>query len=204
LSSVRKQLATVVVVSTAAIGVYALGPAGASSADCSGGTGGTTVCSSSSGHYVNPFHRRKWLSGRIDMGVDWMPKRRHAVVAIGDAKIKGSDSHSGWPGGHYIYYKLLNGDHAGNFVFVAETLRHLAPAGTRVQAGQRIATALPRATGLEIGWANRSGEPRAAPCYSEGDRTNSGKQMARFLRHLGARITDRPGPGPDEPSGKRC
>ena len=180
----------------------ALAPGAASGG--SGGTGPGSGSGSGGKRYVNPF-KHGWYAGRIDMGVDYMPIRhRKPVVAIGKAKIIGSDSHSGWPGGHYIYYKLLNGDHAGNFVFVAETLRHLAPAGTRVQAGQRIATALPRGTGLEIGWASRSGEPRAAPCYSEGEKTNSGKQMARFLRHLGARITDQPGPGPDEPSGKRC
>jgi hypothetical protein len=35
-------------------------------------------------------------------------------------------------------------------------------------------------------------------------KTNSGKEMARFLRHLGARTADKPGPGPDYPSGARC
>jgi hypothetical protein len=181
----------------AALAVVASGPAGASD-------GGTSGAGTSGHRYVNPFKPRAWYAGRIDMGVDYMPHRRHRVVAIGDAKIMGSSSHSGWPGGHYTWYKLLNGDHAGNFIFVAETLKRLLPRGTRVAAGDRIATALPRGTGLEIGWANRRGEPRAAPCYTEGMKTHSGREMARFLRSLGAEVGDRPGPVPDYPTGKRC
>jgi hypothetical protein len=37
------------------------------------------------------------------------------LLAIGDAVILGSDSHdAGWPGGHFIWYRLLNGSHAGD------------------------------------------------------------------------------------------
>jgi murein DD-endopeptidase MepM/ murein hydrolase activator NlpD len=154
--------------------------------------------------YVNPFKPRRWYEGRIDMGVDYVPIRKRAVVAIGDAKVIGSDSHSGWPGGHLLWYKLLDGDHAGTVIYVAEQLKKLAPKGTRVAAGERIATALPGGSGLEIGWANRRGEPRAAPCYSEGRKTRSGREMARFLKSVGAKVGDRPGPVPDHPSGKRC
>lgn len=166
--------------------------------------GGTSTRSQEPRGYVNPFKPRRWYAGRIDMGVDYAPRRRHRVVAIGDARIMGASSHSGWPGGRFIYYKLLDGDHAGNFVYVAEQLRGLARKGTRVHAGQRIATALPHSTGLEIGWANRRGDPRAAPCYSEGMKTHSGREMARFLRNLGAEVGDRPGRVADQPSGKRC
>jgi hypothetical protein len=179
----------------AAIMVVASAPAGALD-------GGTSVRARNG--YVNPFKPRRWDAGRIDMGVDYTAHRRQAVVAIGDAKILGSSSDSGWPGGHYIWYRLLDGDHAGNFIYVAEYLRRLVPKGTRVQAGERIATARPRSSGLEIGWASRRGEPRAAPCYSEGLKTHSGREMARFLRSLGAEVGDRPGPVPDHPSGKRC
>jgi hypothetical protein len=138
------------------------------------------------------------------MGVDFDVTRHKPVVAIGDAVILGSDNHSGWPGGHFLWYRLLDGDHAGNIVYVAETMGRMAPVGTRVAAGERIATAKPGGTGTEWGWANKRGSPRAAPCYSEGMKTNSGKEFARFLRRLGARTADPPGPGPDYPSGKRC
>jgi len=73
-----------------------------------------------------------------------------------------------------------------------------------VAAGQRIATALPGGSGLEIGWSNRRGEPRAASCYSEGMKTHSGREMGRFLHSLGAKVGDRPGRVPNRPAGKRC
>ncbi len=168
----------------------------------SGGIGPKSSCADAS--YVNPIHARAWYASRIDMGVDYVPRQKTPVRAIGDAKILVSDSHSGWPGGHYMVYKLLNGDHAGDRIFVAETLKHLARRGRVVSAGDKIATALPRGTGTEWGWADRSGQPRAARCYYEGEKTNSGKEMARFLQNLGAPLYDKPTPGPDYPSGKRC
>ncbi len=154
--------------------------------------------------YVNPFKPARWYEGRIDMGVDYVPHRKHALVAIGNAKVLGSDSHSGWPGGHFIWYKLTNGDHRGDIIYVAEQLKKMVPKGKRVAAGERIATALPGSSGLEIGWANRRGETRAAPCYREGMKTHSGREMARFLKSLGAKVGDRAGRVPDHPSGKRC
>ena len=174
------------------------------SASAGASNGGTGSGAHDRAGYVNPFKPRRWYEGRIDMGVDYVPIHKHAVVAIGNAKILGSDSHSGWPGGHLLWYKLLDGDHAGTVIYVAEELKKLARKGTRVAAGERIATALPGGSGLEIGWANRRGETRAAPCYSEGRKTRSGREMARFLKSLGAKVGDRPGPVPDHPSGKRC
>jgi hypothetical protein len=202
-------IATAAAVAAIAIGVLA--PAGASSGTCSGdggsggtGTSGSSCDSGGGGKYINPFRHQSWYAGRIDMGVDYMPKHRYAVRAIGKAKILGSDSHSGWPGGHFIWYKLLRGDHKGNIIFVAETLKKLAPAGTKVSAGETIAKALPSGTGIEMGWANKSGEPRAARCYSEGMKTHSGKEMARFLNELGADVVSKAKTAPDYPTGKRC
>ena len=166
--------------------------------------GGTGTGRHAHNAYVNPFKAARWYAGRIDMGVDYVPIRKRAVVAIGDAKILGSDSHSGWPGGHLLWYKLLDGDHAGTVIYVAEQLKRLAPKGTKVEAGERIATARPGGSGLEIGWANRRGEPRAASCYSEGMKTHSGREMGRFLHSLGAKVGDRPGRVPNRPAGKRC
>jgi murein DD-endopeptidase MepM/ murein hydrolase activator NlpD len=207
LSRIRKMEAIAALAAAAAIMLVASAPTGASSS-CRGGShsGGTGMSAQDcrGKGYVNPFKHRRWISGRIDMGVDYVPYHPTAVVAIGDAKILGSDSHSGWPGGHFIWYKLTDGDHAGDIIYVAEELKKMVPAKTRVAAGQRIATARPGGSGLEIGWANRLGETRAARCYSEGMRTNSGKEMARFLRSLGAKVVDHPGRGANEPRGKRC
>jgi murein DD-endopeptidase MepM/ murein hydrolase activator NlpD len=161
-------------------------------------------CPASAGTYVDPIRGTAWLPERTDMGVDFDVTRHKPIVAIGDAKIRGSDPNSGWPGGHFLYYKLLDGDHAGDFIYVAETMDRMLPAGSYVSAGERIATAEPGGTGTEWGWANRLGQPRAALCYREGMKTNSGAEMARFLRGLGATTADRPGPGPDFPIGPRC
>ena len=157
-----------------------------------------------SGGYINPFTDPAWSPSRIDMGVDWIPSHKVPVLAIGDAVILGSDWHSGWPGGRFIFYQLLNGSHAGDVVYVAENLRHLLPAGTTVKAGQQIAVALPGYPWTEWGWANQYGETRAQPCYKDGTPTNSGREMARFLQSLGATLASDPGPGSDQPTGKRC
>lgn len=170
-----------------------------------GALGGVSIQAGSCGHgYVNPLRGGSWTVSRTDMGIDLMPNRREPVVAIGDAKIIGSSMHSGWPAGAFIWYRLLNGDHAGAIVYVAEHLRNLAPVGTRVKAGQIIATALPGSPWTEWGWATPGGSPRAYPCYHEGMATNSGWEMARFLVSLGAKGFSRPKPGPTAPVGKLC
>ena len=202
----RMRAGTAAAAVAAGIALAAVGPAGSASGICRSASGGTGVTSSScdSGRYVNPFRHQRWYAGRIDMGVDYMPKRRYAVRAIGAAKILGSDSHSGWPGGHFIWYKLLHGDHKGNIIYVAETMKKLVPAGTRVAPGERIARALPRGTGIEMGWAKKSGDTRAARCYREGMETHSGREMARFLNELGADVIKKVRSAPDYPTGKRC
>ncbi len=197
--------AAIATAGAATAALVSLAPAAAAPA-CHSSSGGIGTSGSNcrTGGYVNPFAGQRWGPGRIDMGIDLAPLRREPVVAIGDAKVLGSDSRSGWPGGHFIWYRLLNGDHAGDIVFVAEHLRRLVPAGTVVRAGERIATAIPGSPWTEWGWATRSGETRAAPCYYEGMPTNSGREMGRFLRSLGGKFIQRLGPGPDWPSGRLC
>jgi hypothetical protein len=156
------------------------------------------------GHYVNPFTNPAWESSRTDMGVDWIETKRLPVVAIGDAMILGSQNNASWPGHHLIWYGLLDGSHAGDIVYVAEHLTHLARVGKKVRAGQQIATAIPGYPWTEWGWANVYGSPRALPCYREGRQTNSGKEMARFLMTLGATPGDVPRHGPDKPAGRFC
>ena len=202
-------IATAAALSMLAIG--ALAPTGGvASGTCGGGggsggigaTGSGTSCDS--GRYGNPFKHQSWYAGRIDMGVDYTPNHRYPVRAIGKAKIIGSDSHSGWPNGHFIWYKLLRGDHKGDIVYVAETLKKLVPAGTKVGPGEEIAKAIPGGTGIEMGWANKRGETRAARCYTEGMKTHSGREMARFLNELGADVVSKAKNAPDHPTGPRC
>jgi hypothetical protein len=155
----------------------------------------------SADNYVNPFADPGWQPSRTDMGVDWVPVKPLPVLAIGNAIILGSDRHASWPGHRLIWYQLLDGSHAGDVIYVAENLRHLVPAGTRVRAGQQIAVALPSSPWTEWGWADQYGSPIAYPCYHEGRQTRAGKRMARFLQALGATPLDNPGPGPDTPNG---
>jgi hypothetical protein len=167
-----------------------------------------TALAAKKGHtasaYIDPFTSPSWSPSRTDMGVDWIAAKPTPVVAIGNAVILGSESHASWPGKHFIYYQLTDGSHAGDVVYVAEHLKKLLPAGTTVHAGQTIATALPGYPYTEWGWADQYGSPRAYPCYKEGRRTSSGKEMARFLIALGASVYDLPGPGSDAPTGKLC
>lgn len=151
-------------------------------------------------HYVNPFADPGWQPARTDMGVDWVPVKPEPVLAIGNALILGSDWHASWPGHRLIWYQLLDGSHAGDIIYVAENLRHLLPAGTRVSAGQKIAVALPSYPWTEWGWATQYGSPIAYPCYHEGHQTRAGKRMARFLESLGAAPLDDPGAGQDGPT----
>jgi murein DD-endopeptidase MepM/ murein hydrolase activator NlpD len=166
----------------------------------------TIAISTASAHaYVNPFSQGSWSGGRIDMGVDMIPNHREPIRAIGAAKILGSTSHSGWPGGRYLWYQLISGSHKGEIVYVAEHLRKLAPEGRRVDAGQRIATAIPGSPWIETGWADEYGSTRASPCYKEGEATHSGKTFARFLYRVGLpHVLDVKAPGSSHPTGKLC
>src|SRR4051794_24296422 len=155
--------------------------------------------------YVNPFSQGSWSPGRIDMGVDMIPNHREPIRAIGAATVLGSTTKSGWPGGRYLWYQLLSGNHKGEIVYVAEHLRDLRPAGRRIKSGDRVATAVPGYPYIETGWANEDGSTRASPCYKEGEATHSGKTFARFLYRIGLpHVLSVNGPGTSHPSGKLC
>ncbi|HET6965334.1 MAG TPA: LysM peptidoglycan-binding domain-containing protein [Acidimicrobiales bacterium] len=162
----------------------------------------TTSAPISSG-YVNPFRFGSWSASRIDEGVDWIPNVTSPVVAIGDGVITYSSTDSGWPAGGFITYRLTSGSHAGLYVYVAEHITNLLPAGTAVRAGQQIATALPGYPWTEWGWASPSGpEPAPSARYNgapNGTATPGGRAFARFLISLGVTGIPEPGPGPTTP-----
>jgi murein DD-endopeptidase MepM/ murein hydrolase activator NlpD len=197
------------IVTALALVIVPAATAGAGAPRCKGNHGGGIGAGGHpchpDGSYVNPFKGQGWYPGRTDMGVDYSAKRKQPMRAIGDARVIGSQSHNGgWPEGHFIWYRLLSGDHRGDIIYVAENLTALVPSGTYVRAGHPIGTALPGGTGIEMGWATKAGSTRAGPCYREGAETNSGKEMARFLRKLGAQTESVPGPGPNFPTGRLC
>lgn len=153
--------------------------------------------------YVNPIKPGQWVPERTDQGVDWGTHVQQPVVAIGDGIITYSKlAGTGWPGA-FIAYGLTSGNHAGLFIFVAENITDLLPVGTRVKAGQQIASAIPGGSETEWGYAaapGTSSEP-ATPYNGapDGTPTAGGKAFARFLIELGARPLQPPGPGPDRP-----
>lgn len=163
-----------------------------------------TVSVGGPGRYINPFSNPAWQPARVDMGVDWTATKALPVKAIGKAVILGAQNHASWPGHHYIWYELLNGSHAGDIVYVAEHIKDLVKPGTVVNPGQRIATAIPGSPGTELGWATTFGSPRAVTCSKAGKATHSGKEMARFLVSLGARLATSAGTGSDYPTGRLC
>jgi peptidoglycan hydrolase-like protein with peptidoglycan-binding domain len=143
--------------------------------------------------YVNPFAKStSVVAGRVDEGVDY-----HGVgpiVAIGNAKIIGLGG-SGWPGGQYLLYQLVDGPHAGRYVYVAEAIEPSVKAGQTVRAGDVICTFGPKAApnqfpGIETGWGSSVvGNALAHGEYNEGDVTDAGKAFARLLHRLGAPVS---------------
>jgi hypothetical protein len=135
-------------------------------------------------------------------------RRPPTIEALGNALVI-ADGGSGWPGGHYLLYKLTNGKHAGRYVYVAEAIvpkrRSNGTVKGTVKAGAVIAwfgvdAAPGRYPGIETGWssstlnlayAKATGHPHGV--------TEAGKAFARLLRLLGAPVRDNPGPGPTFP-----
>src|SRR5437868_887610 len=89
--------------------------------------------------YINPFADPAWGVSRTDMGVDWVPAHRLAVLALGDAVILGSDNHSPWPGKHLIYSELPHRRLAADVISVAAHLKNLLPSAPTVKPGPPIA-----------------------------------------------------------------
>ena len=163
----------------------------------------TGACGGLTG-YVNPMAYGRWTPSRTDQGVDWNASRPNPVVAIGDGIVTFSKADgTGWPGGAFIAYGLTSGNHAGLYIFVAESLTDLVPVGPVVKAGQRIATAIPGGPETEWGYTAPPGtSPVPATPYNgapDGTQTPGGKAFARFLIELGAKPLQPPGPGPDRP-----
>jgi hypothetical protein len=150
------------------------------------------------GSYTNPVPGA--ATGRIDQGVDYTlgPK---GFLAPGRAKIVAAQqSSSGWGGGGYVAYQLLDGPLAGTVGYIAE---NIAPAvgiavGQVVGAGQQIA--VPAAKGAygngagssEAGWANPASptQPLAQTLSGyNGDQSvqglTAGYSFSRFVSALG-------------------
>ncbi len=142
----------------------------------------------SPGSYVDPLANISHLGAdRVDQGVDY--RGYGPITALGDARIL-STSNGGWPGGTFITYKLADGPAAGLVVYAAEDIEPLVQPGQTVAAGQTIGTMYEGPDGIEIGWADPSGDGNTmAKDYGQFNGSNStafGANFAQLLAYLGA------------------
>jgi hypothetical protein len=156
-------------------------------------------------YYRNPFHRSTRLQvGRVDMGVDYHGEG--LIGALGRARILGVEvgPQTGWPGGCFLFYRLLRGPMRGKTWYLAEGVTPLVRAGDLVKKGQPIArfnhdAAPGEYPGIETGWGSEAQNVTlAAATHQTGgvDHADSpaGLAAARFLRRIGA-------PAPRVPAG---
>jgi murein DD-endopeptidase MepM/ murein hydrolase activator NlpD len=141
-------------------------------------------------NYVNPFAGGDWTPYRTDQGVDWIANTPQPVKAIGDGEVTYSQA-DGWGDyGGFMVYRLDKGAFAGRYIYVAENLTDMVPAGTPIKAGDTIAVAQTAYPHTEWGWAAPPGtSPTAATPYNSADYeqpTPGGEAFARFLHTLGA------------------
>ncbi len=106
--------------------------------------------------YLNPLRGVSGLvAERIDEGVDF--GGTGPVYALGDAVITNAGQNSGWPGGGWITYRLIDGPAAGLTVYLAEDVTPTVQVGQRVSPTTVIANMFAGGTGIEIGWAQPTG-----------------------------------------------
>ncbi len=164
------------------------------------GAGTATVvgCVADPGGYINPFAGEAWGLSRNDMGVDYLPLKVEPIRAIGAGRIVDIGSWGMY--GPWFDYRLSAGRFAGKCVYVAEHISSILTPGTQFTAGDTLATAYPGPYWTEWGWAKGLDTPAVtwAECgCTELDNVNpGGRAFARFLRSLGAKTQQDPGPGP--------
>lgn len=136
--------------------------------------------------YQSPFGPDTYLVGRTDMGVDICLQRHDPILAVGDGVVTGI-IRNWFDGQPYIWYQLTSGPEAGQYVYVAEQINHLAHIGQQLHAGQPVARFARKGTCIETGWSTSDGATmaQATTGYSEGQVTKAGVSFARFLIELG-------------------
>jgi hypothetical protein len=155
-------------------------------------------CVGASGGYINPFAGEAWAPSRNDQGVDYDPLKVEPVRAIGAGTIVSIGSWGMY--GPWFDYRLAEGRFAGKCIYVAEHIGSILKPGTSFGAGDTIATAYPGPYWTEWGWAKGLDTPSVpwsqCGCTEQDNVDPGGKAFARFLRSLGAKTLQNPGPGP--------
>src|SRR5438270_13524374 len=88
--------------------------------------------------YQNPFNAEAPYVGRTDMGVDVCLSPGDPIRAVGNGVVVGI-MRNWFEKQPYIWYRLTGGPSAGRYVYVAEQIKHLAPIGSTLQAGDVVA-----------------------------------------------------------------
>ncbi len=136
--------------------------------------------------YQSPFTGDQSYVGRTDMGVDVCLSPGDPIRAVGNGVVVGV-MRNWFEKQPYIWYQLTSGPDAGRYVYVAEQIRHLAPVGTTLHAGDVVARYAGKGTCIEIGWSAADGATLAQSTtgYTEGQVTVAGVSFARFLISVG-------------------
>ncbi|GAC1579111.1 MAG: hypothetical protein NVS3B18_12810 [Candidatus Dormibacteria bacterium] len=136
--------------------------------------------------YESPFLGDSPNIGRTDMGVDVCLSPGDPVRAIGTGTVAGV-MRNWYAGQPYLWYQLTGGPQAGQYVYVAEQIDHLARVGQSLRAGDVIARYAKSGSCLETGWSMADGETQAqaGTGYTDGQVTIAGISFARFLGTLG-------------------
>jgi hypothetical protein len=161
-------------------------------------TVGAAGCVTARGGYIDPFKGEAWAPSRNDQGVDYDPLKVEPVRAIGAGTIVSIGSWGFY--GPWFDYRLADGQFAGKCIYVAEHIGSILKPGTSFAAGDTIATAYPGPYWTEWGWAKGLDTPSVpwseCGCTEQDNVDRGGRAFARFLRSLGAKTLQNPGPGP--------
>lgn len=126
-----------------------------------------------------------WTEERTDQGVDFAPSHTGApIYSPGAAKVLQVGA-PGWPSGEKgVLLELLSGPLAGKVVYIFEAIQPTVHVGQVVKAGQQVGYGVFGETGIEVGFANRAGEPLSHGEYTEGAVTVWGTRMKEWLQKL--------------------
>jgi hypothetical protein len=157
------------------------------------------------GGYVNPLRAIKNLAPeRVDQGVDYGGSG--PIYAIGDGVVLNT-TNSGWPGGAFITYQLLDGRAKGDIVYVAENVQPMVRIGQEVTPATVLGILRPAYPNLETGWADPPGNgetlARASGQWNAYDDAHNiptayGENFSQLLAALG----ELPGTSHAKPTGK--
>ena len=107
--------------------------------------------------YLNPLRNVSALvPERVDQGVDFSGSG--PVYALGDGVITNANAdYPGWEGG-WITYQLTDGPDAGLMVYLAEDVTPTVQVGQQVTPSTVIGDMFEGGDGIEMGWAQPSGQ----------------------------------------------